>query len=410
MSGGGGSSTTVQKADPWAGQQPYLTYGFQEAMRNYQNGGAQPFENRTYVPFSEQTQAGLGAIEQRATEGSPINDALGSYVTDTLSARPNNEALQGYLDNQLSQSPSLAAGAQYAGVGAGGPQLNETAQNALTQTAGGNMLNANPYLDQTYDKAAGAVTRNFNEAVAPSIASQFSLSGRTGSNAHSETFGRAADRLGDNLSGLATDIYGGNYATERDRQLQAAGTLNQQGLNAYGLGSQDNLNRLGLGAQVYGQQAGLQQGAAALQNNQNQSVSENATKAGLLAPQAANAAYDDANRLIGVGGAVEGQAQNVLSDQINRYNQAQNLPQQNLQNYIAAIQGNYGGASTTQQSGGGGSSLGRAAGGALAGSALGSALGGASAGGGAGIGLFGSAGLGLGPWGAGLGALAGLLL
>jgi len=35
-SGGGTSTNTVTKADPWSGQQPYLTYGFEEAQDRFQ--------------------------------------------------------------------------------------------------------------------------------------------------------------------------------------------------------------------------------------------------------------------------------------------------------------------------------------------------------------------------------------
>jgi hypothetical protein len=35
--GGGGTQTTVQKSDPWSGQQPYLSQQFAEAQKLYQN-------------------------------------------------------------------------------------------------------------------------------------------------------------------------------------------------------------------------------------------------------------------------------------------------------------------------------------------------------------------------------------
>ena len=36
--GGGGTTTQVQKADPWAGQQPYLTDVYRQAQQQYQAG------------------------------------------------------------------------------------------------------------------------------------------------------------------------------------------------------------------------------------------------------------------------------------------------------------------------------------------------------------------------------------
>ena len=39
---GGGSTTTVQKADPWEGQQPYRKEVVEEAKKLYENGRRAP--------------------------------------------------------------------------------------------------------------------------------------------------------------------------------------------------------------------------------------------------------------------------------------------------------------------------------------------------------------------------------
>ena len=148
---------------------------------------------------------------------------------------------------------------------------------------------------------------------------------------------------------LANQIYGGNYQQERGRQLQAAGQL------------------VGLGSQALGTQLGF---------------------AG-LSPTLAGQDYADIDRLAGVGGAVEGLGGQALQDRMNRFNFYQNRPQQNLANYIAALQGNYGG--TTTQQGGSNPLAGGIGGGLLGGS------------------LLAGAGQTLSPWGVALGALGGLL-
>ena len=98
-----------------------------------------------------------------------------------------------------------------------------TAENAfnqnLTQTLKGDFLNSNPYLDATFDKASGRVTENFTDAVMPGINATFGSGGRTGSGLHTQAIGDAQDELGNDLSGLATDIYGGNYQQERNRMM-----------------------------------------------------------------------------------------------------------------------------------------------------------------------------------------------
>lgn len=50
--GGGGTTQTIQKADPWAGQQPYLTDLYQQAQQLYQQGPQQFFPGRTYAEAS----------------------------------------------------------------------------------------------------------------------------------------------------------------------------------------------------------------------------------------------------------------------------------------------------------------------------------------------------------------------
>jgi hypothetical protein len=105
-----------------------------------------------------------------------------------------------------------------------------------------------------------------------------------------------------------------------------------------------------------------------------------------MVPQLAGLDYNNLNALLGVGQMQQQQGQAELQDAINRWNQQQNQPLTNLQNYQGLVSGNYGGTITQP------SYTNPAAG----------ALGGAASG--AGIGMM------FGPWGAGIGAgLGGLL-
>ena len=119
-------------------------------------------------------------------------------------------------------------------------------------------------------------------------------------------------------------------------QLNQANSFNTQAANAanslqaQGMGLDANIAGTGMMGNLYGQ--GL--------SNQNYALSQ----AGNLAAQD----YADAQALMGVGGMVEGKANQILGDDMNRYNFYQNAPDVNLQNYIAAISGQYGG--TTKQS------------------------------------------------------------
>ena len=109
-SGGGGgsqSTNTVQKADPWAGQQPYLQGGegivgtFPEAQKLYQNNPLQFFQGQTYADLSPETEMSLGMQTSRALGGSPLNNAAQTNLIDTLNGK--------YLD--ANTNPYLMAGA-----------------------------------------------------------------------------------------------------------------------------------------------------------------------------------------------------------------------------------------------------------------------------------------------------------
>lgn len=254
MSGGGGGSndtTTVQKADPWGGQQPYLSYGFQQAQKNYESGGPNYYGSSTVADFSPQTQQALDSISGRAQAGSDVTRAAQAESAKTLSG--------GYLNN-------------------------------------------NPYLDSMWDQGAGDIQSR--------IGAQFGSAGRTGSGVNQQVLSRE-------LANGYNNLYGQNYQAERGRQMQTMA----------------------------------------------------------LAPQTSQLDYADLDRMASVGGTYDQQAQNKLDDQVNRFNFNENRPQQNLQNYIAAIQGNYGGATTTTQEGGGTNRAAGILGGGLAGSQIGAGIG-----------------------------------
>ncbi len=273
--GGGGNTktTTVEKADPWGPQQPYLKDIFSEAQKRYQSGGAQYTPNATYVPFSPQSEMAMKLTEGRALYGSDLN-----------------RSAQGYAQGALQ----------------GGALDRTSALNQLNSTAQGNYLNANPYLNAMFGQASNKVGQAFQDTVMPSVNSTFGNAGRTGSGAHALTVGKATDALGDDLTRMAADIYGGNYAMERGNQMTAANNLMQ----------------------------GYQGDMGALQS-----------LAG-IAPTLANTDYMDFAQLGGVGGQVEGMAGDIVGDRTDRYNFQQNAPDANLAKYVSAIQGNYGGEST----------------------------------------------------------------
>ena len=178
--GGGGSSggtqTTVQ--EPWSGQQPFLTSGFQRAEQQF-GQPLQFFPESTVVPFAPQTETALGAQEQRATAGSPLLGAAQSEIGRGLSGE--------YL-------------------------------------SGGN-----PAFAGMLERSIRPLRREFTETVLPGIASGYARGGRLPGGptdipggAFETTQNRAADTYMRNVGDVASRLAFGTYEGERPRMMQAA--------------------------------------------------------------------------------------------------------------------------------------------------------------------------------------------
>lgn len=152
----GGGGTQVQRVEPPAFQKPFLEHALGESARLYETFQPQFFPGSTVAPFAPETNLALTAQANRAMAGSPLNAAAGDLLQSTIR---------------------------------------------------GDFLNSNPFLDATFDRAAGRIGAN--------VASQFSQAGRYGSGAHQ-------DVLQQGLGDLALNLYGGNFARERALQQQAA--------------------------------------------------------------------------------------------------------------------------------------------------------------------------------------------
>ena len=166
--GGGGSTNTVQKADPWAGQQPYLTDVYSQAQQLYGMGGPQVYQGRTYADPTEKTalaealQVGtaLGPQAQLASDlagaqqfalGGPMNLASNPYLAGATEAalRPVYSQAQGLLQQ-------ARRGATQAG------QLGGTRQAILEQGVIGDYMT----------KAGDISSKMYNQAYRDSLTQQ----------------------------------------------------------------------------------------------------------------------------------------------------------------------------------------------------------------------------------------------
>lgn len=156
MNSGPKTTTQTQSTEPPAYVRPYLQQAATESQSLYNKGPAQYYPGQTVTPFSSQTQQALDLTQQRALNGSPVNKAAQGYATDTLA---------------------------------------------------GKYLNANPYLDATFNRAADQVQNRLN--------TDFAASGRN------IDAGRAP--AAQELNDLSSRIYGGAYDAERNRMQGTLG-------------------------------------------------------------------------------------------------------------------------------------------------------------------------------------------
>lgn len=349
MSGGG--KTTVQKSDPWSGQQPFLRDIYNSAQSLYRYNQPEYFPGQTYVGPSDQTQAGLGMMQDRAM-GSPVESTMQDYIMGSLT-NPGGQGTQDFLSGVMGSQPTFG---QSQGMVGG---MGNVPSQALTATASGDFLNSNPYLDNMFSNASRAVTEQFNDAVLPGLNATFAGAGGSGSQIQRELAMDAAGELGDSLSGMAANIYGNNYQTERGRQLQAAGQL-----------SADDLSRTGMAMDLFnqGQSRGL--GAAGLSTDLLGTQGQISGRAAALAPTASSLDWQNINNMLQAGQITEGYQMQPIQEAMNRWNFEQQAPWNSLAQYASAVQGAGvipGEQSTTTP---GGSPLAGMAGGAMMGGAL----------------------------------------
>ena len=167
-----GVSQTVVSNNPPAFQQPYIERGFEAAERLFETPRTF-YEGSTVVPFSTQPQAGLDAMETRATAGSPL-------VTG--------------------------------------------AQDLTAATMRGDYLSpdTNPYLKSAMDAATRPMTEAFTQDVMPGINAAFSSAGRYGSGLQANQQARASEDYLQALGDVGSRMAYSNYADERGRQVDAA--------------------------------------------------------------------------------------------------------------------------------------------------------------------------------------------
>lgn len=182
----------------------------------------------------------------------PTANTLGAATTGTgqlsLAGIPEfgGNFAAGATDQEMSLINQLfgraGQGSQQAGLDSllsmfagGGSALQQAGQQNILDTLGGRYLDpsTNPWLKATADAAAGDLQYDWENRVMPNLRTSFTGKGQTvtpgsfGSSAFDRAGALAANEQTRQMQDMLTQIYGENYANERNRQLEALG-LGQQ--------------------------------------------------------------------------------------------------------------------------------------------------------------------------------------
>lgn len=347
MSGGGGSTTQVQKNDPPAYLQPFLT---DIAQTGYRNSQTPPgfFPGPTFLG---PTQGQIDAFGQQFDyQNSVFGGAQAPSFNEATGALSQNLTGSNGL-GQLSGQVSPLAG-QNISQAFGGPLSQSSGFD--TSSAFNRALSGTPDyagLQGSINAANAPILRQFNEEILPGLNQRAAFLGNpTGG---IKSVNRILPQLGAQMQENAL------RATEGERQRALA---EQTGAAQFltNAGQQNRSQALGLG--------GLAQGLSGqMAGNQLQAISQfgGLANAG-MAPGMLSGQFADFGRQFQQAG---------LQDQMDRFNYYQNLPNQSLNQFAGLLNPLLGGGGVQSNQLPGGSRAGGALGGALAGAGTGAAFG-----------------------------------
>ena len=114
----GGSTQTIQKADPWGPVQPYLKKLAADAEGIYDEGGfaADPYQGQRVAGFGDMSTLAQSMLTDTATGGAPTAAAASGTLQNMMNPDYVSERLGAVKDNALS-SAIPAATAMFSGSG-----------------------------------------------------------------------------------------------------------------------------------------------------------------------------------------------------------------------------------------------------------------------------------------------------
>jgi hypothetical protein len=384
-----GQITKTQTDAMQQAQEPFMRQMWGGAQSLYQNNPMQYYPGQTLTQWGQPEkltgywdqyraadtiggmQPGVNAAFQSAVGGgygaanNPANQYYGGFASGEGYPQQNFQDLQAQALSQGSQyaqqigqyaNPMM----QYAGQAAAN---NNLGLSQLGNTASGMYLNSNPYMAQMVQSAMDPVTRNYQTSIAPSTDAMFSGGGRYGSGAMANAASTGQQNLARGLSDLSGNLYGQQYARERQAQDAAAqqyGSLYNAGVGMGMTGAQNAANIQNAAGNQYfqGQNAaqsaanqyaqGAQYGTTGL-NSMFNTGNQAAQEALRMYPQFAQAQYIAPQGKVAAGTGMAGVDQAYLQDQMQRYYGMQNAPYDTLSKYAGYLGNPLTGTGTSSQ-------------------------------------------------------------
>jgi len=333
--GGGGQATnTVQKADPWSGQQPFLTTGFEQAEARLNSSSPSYFPGETIAGFNPNETAYQQGVIDYTTGARPAAMAFGAEnaLNNELLANPNaNPTFATARALAPFGAASLGAASQYTNA----PILDESNISPTMQQMLSGSVQDNPFIDQAVNSMAADATANFQQQVMPAL------------RASQVAYQPGGSSRGDIASGIAAGNVG-RAITDRSNEMR---------MNAFNSAQAQQMGAAQLMEQGRGARAGeaLQQSAGAFNPAmQGESLITSKLGAGMNAyPTVAQTPLDIMGGLGDIGFTQREMQQQQIDEGVNKFNFGQNIQDQKLQNYMNLIQGNYGGTTTQSAERGG---------------------------------------------------------
>jgi hypothetical protein len=308
------TQTTTQSPSSFA--QPYLEQMFSQGSQ-LANQPYQPYGGQRFAPLTDQHQAGLSMIENRAQAGSPLNATNQSFLSGTM---------------QGQYSPSVGSN-QYSGAqtaGAMNPYIG-----ARTNVGSNPYAGANPFLEQSISKTLDDVR------------------GRVNSQFNGNAFGGSANQelLGRELANTSNQMRMQDYGMQQ--QLAESDIARRAQFEAGDIGRNSQL------AQALGQfNAGLSQADTArnaqiAESGLDRNLSawntdmQNRMRASALSPQAMSQDYFDAQNMLAAGDINRQASQDQMNLSYDDWLRQMNYPYQQFDLLSNMVRSAAGGTTTS---------------------------------------------------------------